>query len=250
VSVLLNPLSGSIGDYYICETSLLDVTGEVVGGNGSLQYFWNDEASDINNLSIFIESDTSLHWLVLDQCDQMISDTSNVFLVDIASEILWSDMGGSGLFAVSDTACANCTYNWVFDDVLYNDFGFSFEYTYPPNSDFTVMLITTNEWCVDTSYLFVSPPSSYYIPNSFTPNNDGVNDVFGIESIGLTDVEFTIYDRWGEVVYSSNDPNHRWTGNYRNGSYYCADGAYVYHLKAVDMQNQLIDRRGSVLLFR
>jgi gliding motility-associated-like protein len=250
VSVLLNPLSGSIGDYYICEPSLLEITGEVVGGNGSLQYFWNDEASDINNLSIFIESDTSLHWLVLDQCDQMISDTSNVFLVDIASEILWSDMGGSGLFAVSDTACANCTYNWVFDDVLYSDFGFSFEYTYPPNSDFTVMLITTNEWCVDTSYLFVSPPSSYYIPNSFTPNNDGVNDVFGIESIGLTDVEFTIYDRWGEVVYSSNDANHRWTGNYRNGSYYCADGSYVYHLKAVDMQNQLIDRRGSVLLFR
>jgi gliding motility-associated-like protein len=248
VVVKLDSLSGSIGDYYLCEAGTIELSGETDGGNGNLEYFWNNENTEESALVLNTADDMTVEWMVQDQCGQSIIDTSTIYVYSIENEILWLDLGASGLFSVSDTSCLDCTYSWWLND--FSAEGSNIEYSYPASSDFVVMLITEISWCADTTYLYVSPPSSYFIPNSFTPNEDGVNDVFGIESIGLTNVEFTIYNRWGEVVYLTTDPKGRWTGSFMNGTFYCEDGAYVYHLKARNAQTQFIDRTGIVTLFR
>ncbi len=57
-------------------------------------------------------------------------------------------------------------------------------------------------------------PSSLYIPNSFTPNGDGKNAVFKAEGINVSEFELLIFDRWGELIFKSNDIDKGWDGTY------------------------------------
>jgi gliding motility-associated-like protein len=70
----------------------------------------------------------------------------------------------------------------------------------------------------------------YYIPNSFTPNGDGINDVLQIYGSDIDPNRFKIevFNRWGDIVYSSTDPNEAWTGSVRGGQYFAPDGVYNY----------------------
>lgn len=94
---------------------------------------------------------------------------------------------------------------------------------------------------------------SIYIPNTFTPNNDGVNDVW----YPVTDAEcwsewdLRIYNRWGSLVWYSDDPESVWLGQADDSFYYVSDGVYVYHLKAVSYGLYVVEElRGHITIFR
>lgn len=72
-----------------------------------------------------------------------------------------------------------------------------------------------------------------WVPNSFTANEDGMNEVFGpvFSNTDLVrDYRFIIYDRWGNTVFTSTDPFEKWTGSFRGGQYFLADGIYNWQL--------------------
>jgi gliding motility-associated-like protein len=102
-------------------------------------------------------------------------------------------------------------------------------------------------------YIDVNDLFNVWIPNAFTPNNDLVNDqifVFGTD-ISAEDFEWIIFNRWGEVVFRSIDPNVPWTGNMGNGEYYAENGVYNYILKvrsATHVEEEII--KGSITLTR
>jgi gliding motility-associated-like protein len=91
-----------------------------------------------------------------------------------------------------------------------------------------------------------------YIPNAFTPNADGINDVFSVELNGYSVYHLYIYDRWGVLVFESLDPNEVWTGGIDD--YFAADGIYHYHLEYLDPQGQPLygrtDHFGHITLLR
>ena len=63
----------------------------------------------------------------------------------------------------------------------------------------------------------VEPTSTVYIPNTFTPNGDGKNDLFGPEFIGdPVFFDFLIFDRWGHVIFETHDKNVKWNGTFKN----------------------------------
>lgn len=73
--------------------------------------------------------------------------------------------------------------------------------------------------------------SGYYMPNAFTPDNDGLNDCYGIRYWGIiTDLEFSIYNRWGERIFFTKDPRACWDGKYKGVAQDI--GVYVYMIKA------------------
>ena len=89
---------------------------------------------------------------------------------------------------------------------------------------------------------------NFFMPNSFTPNNDGRNDCYGIKYSGhIQDLIFMIYDRWGEKIFSTNNPSTCWDGKYKGQP---ADpGGYVYYIKAYTNCG-IIERKGNLLLIR
>jgi gliding motility-associated-like protein len=72
--------------------------------------------------------------------------------------------------------------------------------------------------------------TSLYIPNAFTPDNDGVNDILYARGLGIQDFEFEIYDRWGHLVFQSFDIEQGWNGSVMGGDYYVEDGLYTYQV--------------------
>ena len=85
--------------------------------------------------------------------------------------------------------------------------------------------VLSNVLCVDNCPF-------YFLPNIFSPNNDGVNDVFTAFPWKFVDsVEFYVYNRWGEVVFETNDPNIGWNGVDRDSGEICTDGTYFYVAK-------------------
>ncbi len=90
--------------------------------------------------------------------------------------------------------------------------------------------------------------SSYFMPNSFTPNGDGKNDCFGIKYWGIIEqLEFFIYNRYGEKVFYTNDPNKCWDGLYKSKR--PEPGNYVYYIKAKTACGN-VEKKGNVILIR
>ncbi|MBC8153766.1 MAG: gliding motility-associated C-terminal domain-containing protein, partial [Bacteroidetes bacterium] len=86
---------------------------------------------------------------------------------------------------------------------------------------------------------------------AFTPNNDGRNDTFEIVAEYITDFDLKIYNRWGEVIFSSTSPDQKWDGNFRGEPYPPMNYAFVVSYKSQYFpERPRVTKRGSVLLIR
>jgi gliding motility-associated-like protein len=100
------------------------------------------------------------------------------------------------------------------------------------DSIFTISLTVTNNYgCSDTYDTTITISKSIFIPNVFTPNNDGKNDNFIIPSPDGTLLSITIFSRWGNIVYESDEPTTviNWNGRLKDNSY-VSSGVYYYVL--------------------
>jgi len=87
-----------------------------------------------------------------------------------------------------------------------------------------------------------------YIPNSFTPNDDGKNDILYVRAPAITDFYFAIYDRWGECVFETTDINKGWDGTYKGVP--LDPAVFVYYLKIRCINNLYFEKKGNITLLR
>lgn len=91
--------------------------------------------------------------------------------------------------------------------------------------------------------------SSIEIPNVFSPNNDGFNDVFYFPSQNVTDLNCKIFNRWGEMIYEFNQVNASWDGRTNTGSI-CPDGTYYFIVNYKKVNSDWETAKGFVTLLR
>lgn len=87
----------------------------------------------------------------------------------------------------------------------------------------------------------------YLMPTAFTPNNDGLNDCYGIKYWG-TILDFSIFNRWGERVFYTKQPGECWDGKYK--SIYQNPGVYIYMIKAKTICAGSVFRKGTFVLIK
>jgi gliding motility-associated-like protein len=120
---------------------------------------------------------------------------------------------------------------------------------------FKVTLAVENEYgCRDTSvrYIYVDYKTTIYFPNSFTPNDDGLNDAFGPISQGVQtkDFKLLVFARSGDLVYETDNPDHPWDGtDVITGGKYPTD-TYVYRVYYRTFKGQKRELYGYVNLIR
>ncbi len=111
--------------------------------------------------------------------------------------------------------------------------------------------VTTVEGCSDTASVKVSvfKGSAVYVPNAFTPNNDGLNDVLKPYFIGIKSLSFfTVYDRWGRKLFSTNNLTAGWDGS--SGGKVLESGTYAWVLKAEDLIGKKYNLKGIVTILK
>nr|MCS3813874.1 gliding motility-associated-like protein [Mucilaginibacter sp. X4EP1] len=87
-----------------------------------------------------------------------------------------------------------------------------------------------------------------YVPNAFTPNGDGNNDIVYVHSESIRSLKFYIYDQWGELLYTSTSQQSGWDGSYRGKKE--PVGVYVYYLEAIMNDGKQINKKGTITLLR
>lgn len=87
-----------------------------------------------------------------------------------------------------------------------------------------------------------------FIPNAFTPNDDGVNDFFYIPDANLVKFDFQVFDRWGNQVYHTRKANFRWDGRSKGRA--IPTGIYVFVLDATTVKNTPVKRSGTISVVR
>lgn len=111
--------------------------------------------------------------------------------------------------------------------------------------DITLMLVSP-KGCVDTvrGIVKVEQHFSFYVPNAFTPNGDGVNDYFKGYGVAINKYLLNIYDRWGKLIYTTDDYDKPWDGRVNNNV--VQNDVYVYRIALTDLHNEKHTYVGNV----
>ena len=115
---------------------------------------------------------------------------------------------------------------------------------------YPVMLVITNALgCRDTIIKDIEVKERFLVPNIFTPNNDGINDVFKVIASGYKDFSMQIYNRFGQVIFESFNPTIGWNGK-TVSEIDVSEGTYFYIIKAVAPDGKEIIEKGPIQLLR
>ncbi|MFN8230942.1 MAG: gliding motility-associated C-terminal domain-containing protein [Bacteroidia bacterium] len=118
------------------------------------------------------------------------------------------------------------------------------------NSGLYIIEAISNKGCIarDQLNIDVTKNHNLYIPNSFTPNEDGKNDLFMIYGTGIQKIELTVFDRWGEKLFYTKDINVGWDGSYKG--VICKSDVYVYLLNYIALDGKKYTKKGHVSILK
>lgn len=115
------------------------------------------------------------------------------------------------------------------------------------------LIVINNDGCADTAtkILFLKPELQMWIPVSFTPNNDNINDDWGPSTtFGITKYHAKIYDRWGGTVFTTQNAAERWNGKFYNTGKLVPEGVYTYTMSFRYIDGKLFVYRGTITILK
>jgi len=142
------------------------------------------------------------------------------------------------------------TFNWSPGTELSNPTVFA-PYFKAINPDNFLIAITDEHKCIttDTLQVYILKKQGTYLPNAFTPNNDGLNDEIQPYLLGMKGLKrFSIYNRVGNLVFYTTRDGETWDGKYKGNP--AEAGTYVYFLEFFNEDNKLVSQKGSLMLVR
>jgi gliding motility-associated-like protein len=157
----------------------------------------------------------------------------------------------------TDLSTNAASWSWNFNDPFTAGGGASTlqnpNYTFSEAGTYCAELtVTSANGCVDsTSYcVIIDPEFTFYIPNAFSPNGDGVNDEFYAKGEYIKKFEMFIYDRWGNNIFYSDDINKHWDGKANHGNDVAQQDVYVYTIRLTDNKDKKHKYVGTVTIVK
>ena len=165
------------------------------------------------------------------------------------------------VISITDLSIGSDLWNWNFGDgsasvitSLQTTSGVNpSPHTYIDTGSYTLTLITSTAYgCMDTAYqtIAIEPDFVFYIPNAFSPDGDEINESFGGKGNFIKEFEMSIFDRWGNLIYKTEDINKPWDGKANRGNDLAQADTYVYVIKAIDFNHKKHGYKGVVTLVR
>ncbi|NQX92171.1 MAG: gliding motility-associated C-terminal domain-containing protein, partial [Flavobacteriales bacterium] len=122
---------------------------------------------------------------------------------------------------------------------------------YDTPGNYTVSLDVENEGMCPDSYtldICIEDPARLFVPDIFSPNDDGLNDLLYVRGQGLASIEFSIYDRWGDLIFRTDNVDFPWDGRFRGAK--MPSDVYAYTLVATLNDGSTVSQQGNITLVR
>ncbi|MCE9538678.1 MAG: gliding motility-associated C-terminal domain-containing protein, partial [Bacteroidetes bacterium] len=161
------------------------------------------------------------------------------------------------VFSLVNLSTGTDLWNWYFGDNTSSALSNPPPHTYPSDTGrYVITLITSSHYgCADTSYktVIVEGDFVFYIPNAFTPNDDGINDYFFGTGIGIIEYDLWIFDRWGNMIFHGDKvpaENAKWNGKVNSGKVESQIDVYVWKVTLKDVFGNAHKYIGTVTLVK
>lgn len=232
------------------------LTVNVSGGSAPYTYVWTPSAQTSNTASGLSPGVYSIAVTDDNNCtvsaSQTVTDVAPI-LATITPDSSFVSMGENVELSVSveNALGSNLQYTWTPTEGLsctdcenptvtvYNDMIYS-------------VVVTDENGCTSynftQAYVNVDKTLFYFMPNSFTPNSDGINDVFQILGQDIKSVNLMIFNRWGEKVFEGENQYISWDGTFKGKPQ--STGVYTYVVKIKFLNDEEVTKKGSLSLLR
>lgn len=250
----------TVGDTAICYGASVQLhTQAITAGNQGITYVWNpvNQFNDVNLQNPVVTPETSREYMLLAYSGSCVPDTHKVnvtvnALPELTPAAQAPVVENTPVKLVVDYPENIVAYEWTPANGLSCTNCETPELTAVESSTYTVN-VTDENGCKASVQVPVTVigvcGDDIFVPNSFTPNNDGVNDQLYLRGRGLSALKvFRVFDRWGNLVFETNDMNEGWNGTYKQKM--MDTGVFVYYYEAVCSNGLDVNGKGNVTLIR
>ena len=259
INVKLLPIPEAGPEQMICLNDSTIISGSVSHTSGTVNYTWSPAqyVRDPNlQTTRAIAPATQTYVLTVTDnygCNFSVSDSVKV----IMQPTVPAYAGGDTLAAINKphvlVGSGGVQYHWtpLSSGVRIDNPDLQYPTVYLSNDANFMVKVTDIAGCVgyDSVYVQVYEGPEYYIPNAFTPNGDGLNDIFRPLPVKMTRQEyFRIFNRFGELVFETNQYMKGWDGTYKGKPQ--PTGVYVWILKGFDAKGMKVEMKGTITIVR
>lgn len=253
------------GDTVFCagDTGIVQVVNTYEGFSAFTNYSWEPTnlvltGQNAATASVFIPADNTPYTVIGENAfgcrDTAVANTTILYPTPVLSIGISPDSIFVGQAAqISATNDPNYTYNWQADSSL-SAFDIPNPTARPRESTWYYLEVVNQFGCDAADSVFlkirqpVCAPPVIFVPNAFSPNGDGRNDVFFVNGNNIVEIDIIIYNRWGQQVFSSNDQNIGWDGRYKGEL--MLPGVYAYYVRCVCEEGDVYQAKGNITLLR
>lgn len=256
VRILRKPIVDAGRDTAICTGGIASIRGSATNLSGLVTYTWTPADSlDRTDTPIVRATplNTTRYFLTVTDnynCGFVVTDS---VLVTVQPPVQAN--AGNDTIAVLGLphqlrATGGFSYLWSPTNVLDNPTLAAPRATLQNDTYFSVRVADqVGCFAYDTVFVKVFAGPIYYVPSAFSPNNDGLNDVFRPLPVGIDRTEFfRVFNRYGELVFETNQYRKGWDGMYKGVKQ--LPGTYVWVIKGVDRNGRTVTQKGTVVLVR
>jgi gliding motility-associated-like protein len=256
VNVKLKPIANAGLDTLICWKSPAVLRGSVIRTSGPVSFLWSPPSRLLDSAAATTpaQPDTTQQYVleVSDNygCGFKVYDTVLITMLPPVAADAGHDtvavegvphqlFGGGGV-----------TYVWTPANVLDNPFAQDPKATIFTDTRFT-LYVQNIAGCLGTDDVFVKvyKGPTYYMPNAFSPNGDGLNDVFRPTPVGIVRTNyFRVFNRYGELMFDTKEYRKGWDGTFKGKKQ--DQGTYVWMIGGLTRDGKTLEMKGTVILIR
>jgi gliding motility-associated-like protein len=239
------------GDDKICVGECSEITASVSGGTPPYTFDWAPNIGTVQGPYTVCPTTTTTYFLDVTDANGATKSKSFTVTVNALPQVIIKPIEPvciGGDVKLSATGAASFVWNTEAEGQI----GILPELTFKVNETTQVLVTGTDEngcSAIDSVNVEVDTDcGDVFVPNAFSPNNDGQNDFLQVYGPKITTMTFRMYDRWGNMVFEASDPGMKWDGIY-NGKM-MDPAVFVYHLEATLITGDRIKKKGNVSLIR
>lgn len=172
--------------------------------------------------------------------------------VNIATDKETLIKGNNEIANISVTGCTDCAYAWTPGTGLNATNSASVRAT--PQDTTIYKVVVSKKGCKEEKTIRINVDNvncgepNIFVPNAFTPNNDGNNDVLKVRGRWISKLQFVVYNRWGQEMFTTTDLNNGWNGVFKGNE--VAPDVYNYFLQVTCLDNKIFTKRGNTSLIK
>ena len=233
----------------ICPNDSVFISVTAVGGYGEYYYIWTHSGETTEGVWVAPGSSTIYEVIVSDECQTFtVEGSMTITVVAPTADFTTSSttfFNGFPITFVNQSGNA-VAYEWDFGNGNTDTFVHPTNTYDNPGMYLVTLIAIDDKGCTDTLVKPINIEEEWYvyIPNTFTPDGDRNNNDFRASTLGVRSLNIGIYNRWGELIFTSPELNFIWDGTYQGQ--YVPDGTYTYNIGFITNSGRDKKIRGHV----